>query len=409
MFMFGWCENCQAIAIEGLCPKHGETRPIPAINKVDICPLPEFEKQFLNDQMDGLTLGDQIFILYGDRLRRKLIVALDKPLVEIKVKKDGVEFMPLVKGEVVGMDHASLWDANSYRLNRLTMVSKSFAAQELRTNNNAIMLFSAGKDSMVLAHLLHEHRLKKVFIDTGIEFPENYSFINTLKEKGWDIDIAKAETSFFTLLPMMSYPQYGNRWCCKTQKFGPSEKYIKEHFGQDEVLVFDAERRWESLYRLHEPFKRQNRHIANQCNVHPMLDWTAMDAWIYTWRHELPINELYHYYDRGGCWPCPFGIMYRSFVMERAHPKFYRFLEKMAVTSHSEGFSIRACTDGKPMKHLTFSDERLLHAVAALLPDICDHFELHVDKKVICVPADLSRTKLRALANRARYTLIKAG
>jgi hypothetical protein len=95
--------------------------------------------------------------------------------------------------------------------------------------------------------------------------------------------------------------------------------------------------------------------------------------------------------------------------MEHAHPKFYRFLEKMGLTSHSEGFSVRACTEGRPMKHLTFSDESLLNAVAALLPDMCDHFELHVDEKVICVPADLSRTKLRALVSRARYGLIKAG
>jgi phosphoadenosine phosphosulfate reductase len=321
MFMFGWCEDCQAIAIEGLCPKHGETRPIPTINKVDVCPLPEFEKEFLNDHLDGLTLGDRIFIVYGDRSSRKLVVALDKPLVEIKVKKDSVDFISLVKGEVIGMEPDSFWDANSYRLDRLTKVSKSFARQELKSNKNAIILFSAGKDSVVLAHLLQERGLKKVFIDTGIEFPETYAFIDVLKKQGWDIDVAKAETSFFTLLPKMGYPQYGHRWCCKTQKFGPSEKYIKEHFGEEQVLVFDGERRWESLYRLHEPFKRQNRHILNQYNVHPMIDWTAMDAWIYTWRNRLPVSELYYYYDRGGCWPCPFGLMYRSFIMEHAYPK----------------------------------------------------------------------------------------
>jgi hypothetical protein len=60
------------------------------------------------------------------------------------------------------------------------------------------------------------------------------------------------------------------------------------------------------------------------------------------------------------------------------------------------------------MKHLTFSDERLLNAVAALLPDMCDNFELHSNKNVICVPANLSATKLKALVNRARYALINA-
>jgi 3'-phosphoadenosine 5'-phosphosulfate sulfotransferase (PAPS reductase)/FAD synthetase len=406
--MFGWCEGCQAIAIEGLCPKHGETKPIPTINKVDVCPLPEFEKDFLNDQIDGLTLGNRLFILYGDRQTRKLIVALDKPLVEIKVKKDGVDYVPLVKGEVMGMDPDALWDANSYRLDRLTTVSKSFAKQELRSNKNALILFSGGKDSVVLSHLLQEHKLKKLFIDTGMEFPEVYAFIKVLKKQGWDIDTAKANTSFFELLPSMGYPQYGNRWCCKTQKFEPSQKYIQEHFGEEVVLVFDAERRWESLYRLHEPFKRQNRHIPQQYNVHPMIDWTAIDAWIYTWRNKLLVNELYLNYDRGGCWPCPFGLMYRSFIMKQAHPKLYKFLEKMGVTSNSYGVSIRSCTEGKPMKHLIFSDKRLLNAVAELLPEVCDNFELHDNKNVICVPANMSGTKLKALVNRARYTLISA-
>jgi len=407
VFMFGWCEGCRAIAIEGLCPKHGETRPIPTINKFDVCPLPEFEKEYLNDHMDGLKLGEGVFIVYGDRSLRRLVVALDKPLVEIKVKKEGVDFIPLAKGEMMGMNPDSLWDANSYRLNRLIKVSKSFARQELKLNKDAIVLFSGGKDSVALAHLLKRHGLKNVFIETGIEFPESYKFVDALKEKGWDIDIAKAEKSFFKLLPEMGYPQYGNRWCCKTQKFEPSEKYIKEHFGEKEVLVFDAERRWESLYRLHEPFKRQHRHILNQYNVHPMIDWTAMDVWIYIWRNKLPVNDIYRYYDRGGCWPCPFGLMYRGFIMEHAHPKLYKFLEKMGVTSNSYGVSIRSCTEGKPMKHLSFSDERLMNAVVKLLPDMGGAFELHSSKNVICVSANISKTRLKMLVNRARSDLIK--
>ena len=135
-----------------------------------------------------------------------------------------------------------------------------------------------------------------------------------------------------------------------------------------------------------------------------MLAWTAMDVWIYTWKNKLPVNEIYHYYDRGGCWPCPFGLTYRSFVMEHAHPKFYKFLEKVGATSKSNGVYIRSCTEGKPMKHLVFSDERLLNAVARLLPSVCDTFELHNSQKVICVPTNVSKKRLNALVTRARLT-----
>lgn len=163
MNMFGWCESCWAIALEGWCSKHGETRPIPAINKVDVCPLPEFEKEFLNDRMNELRLGEGIFLIYGDRSLRRIVIALDKPLVEIKVRKGDVSFTPLAKGEVRGMNPDSLWDANSQRLSRLIKVSKSFAKQELESNQNAIISFSGGKDSVVLAHLLEEYGVEKGF------------------------------------------------------------------------------------------------------------------------------------------------------------------------------------------------------------------------------------------------------
>jgi 3'-phosphoadenosine 5'-phosphosulfate sulfotransferase (PAPS reductase)/FAD synthetase len=245
-----------------------------------------------------------------------------------------------------------------------------------------------------------------VFVDTGIEFPECYSFIDSLKKQGWDIDVARAEKSFFMQLPENGYPEYGNRWCCKTQKFAPSEKYISEHFGNETVLVFDGERRWESLYRLNEPFKRPHRHILNQLNVHAMLDWTAMDAWMYTWKNKLPVSEIYNYYDRCGCWTCPFGLIYRSFIMKTAHPKLYRFLEKMDAMSNSCDISIHSCTEGKPMRHIEFSDKRLMQATLTLLPNLGNGFELHEGQNMICVPNGISRAKLNEVIKRARATLI---
>jgi len=402
MNMFGWCESCRAIALEGWCSKHGETEPIPEINKVDVCPLPEFEKQFINERLEGLKLGDGVFLVYGDRYLRRIVVALDKPLVEIKIRKDGTIFTPLAEGEVKGMDPFSLWEANKERLEKLVKVSKSFANQELEKNKNAIISFSAGKDSVVLSHLFEEYELTKVLIDTTIEFPETYKFIEYLKDEGWDIDIARAEKSFFKLMPQKGYPARKNRWCCKTQKFEPFERYIKEHFGNKEVLVFGGERRWEGLYRMDEPFKRQHRHIANQYSVHIMLDWTAMDSWIYTWRNNLPVNEIYQYYDRAGCWPCPFGLTYRCFVMEHAHPRLYKFLEKVGAISNYGDMAILPCGEGKQMKHMLFRDMHLMDAVTKILPDICKNFEIHRETGVICVSDTMSKAGLKALVRQAK-------
>ena len=92
--------------------------------------------------------------------------------------------------------------------------------------------------------------------------------------------------------------------------------------------------------------------------------------------------------------------------MKDAHPKLYGFLEKMDAMSNSCGVSIRSCIEGKPMKHIGFSDERLMNAVARLLPNLCDTFELHDNQNIICVPNNISRVKLNELVKRARANLI---
>ena len=130
-----------------------------------------------------------------------------------------------------------------------------------------------------------------------------------------------------------------------------------------------------------------------------MLDWTAMDVWIYTWKNQLPINKIYDYYDRAGCWPCPFGLTYRIFLMEHAHPKFHNYLQRVGATK-----SLRSYWEGKPMKNLIFSNPLLLKAVANQLPNICEKFEVHEDRRVISVPSNTSKKKLEALVREVKYS-----
>ena len=331
--MYGWCEKCNTVALEGLCSKHGKTKPISTINSIDMHPLPEFEKQIINKYLGrkGLKLGWGVFLVYMDRMYRRRIVTLDKPLIEIKLLKDGLHINPLVKNkkEINGMGIKSLCISNKSRIDRLTKIAKTFVQWELDSNENAIISFSGGKDSTVLTHLLDEFKLKKVFIDTGIEFSETYRFVTQLQKKGWDIDIARAETDFFKLCQFKNYPEYKNRWCCKTQKFVPFAAYLNKNFKKKKVLVFSAIRRWESLSRLDQPLKKQHKYITNQNTMQPILDWLSMDAWIYTWINKLPVNRLYHYFDRGGCWTCPFGLKYRFYLLRYSHPKLYKNLQRI--------------------------------------------------------------------------------
>lgn len=327
--MYGWCDKCRAVVVDGLCSKHGATRPISHINAVDIHPLSTFEKVFFNQRLKNLRLGDGIFLIYPDRMFRRKIVTLDRPLLEVKLGKNDIYLTPLVEGEVEGMTMGSLVCANSTRIARLSEVTKAFAEWELRANKNAIILFSGGKDSGVLADLLGDFKLKMVFVDTRLEFPETYRFIGELKRREWQIDIAKAQSSFFLLCNYNGYPGHGNRWCCKTQKFEPIARYLNEKYHDTNVLCFSGERRSEGIYRISQPFKKMHKHIPHQETVQPMLDWLALDIWIYTWAKQLPVNPVYEHFDRAGCWLCPFGLEYRIFLLQFTHPKLHKALTKI--------------------------------------------------------------------------------
>jgi 3'-phosphoadenosine 5'-phosphosulfate sulfotransferase (PAPS reductase)/FAD synthetase len=264
-----------------------------------------------------------------DRLNRRRIVTLDVPLLEIQYRRNDIHVTPLIEGEIQGMDIEAFLTVNQSRLNQLVEVTKSFADFELKQAKNALIAFSGGKDSIVLADILNEFHLPKVFIDTRLEFPETYSFISALREDGFQVDITKAYASFFQLVNQYGFPKHGDRWCCKSQKFGPFSRYLTDKYGDQQVLVFSAERRCEGLYRMSEPLKRQHRYIQTQITIQPLLDWLTLDVWNYIWTKKLLVNPIYKYFDRAGCWLCPFGLEYRIFLLQFTHPKLYKTLEKL--------------------------------------------------------------------------------
>ncbi len=332
--MLGWCDKCRAIAIDGLCPKHGTTRPLSHVNAIDVHPLAPFEKVLFNQQMEHMKLGEGLFLIYSDRTFRRKIITLDFPLAEVKLIKKELVVTPLVKGEVAGMELESFVDINSPRIDRLTTVTRAFALWELQHSKNAVISFSGGKDSIVLADILDNFHLDKVFIDTRLEFPETYAFIRNNGGNGDVINIARAQSTFFSLCKEKGFPKHGYRWCCKTQKFAPFAQYLNEKYGTEDVSVFTGERRWEGLYRMNQPLRKTHKHIPTQQTIQPILDWFALDIWCYIWSKKLPVNRVYEFFDRAGCWLCPFGLEYRIFLLQYTHPKLYASLVKIGGVSN---------------------------------------------------------------------------
>jgi phosphoadenosine phosphosulfate reductase len=230
----------------------------------------------------------------------------------------------------------------------MSEVSESFAEQLVQQIPNAVISYSGGKDSAVLGDILTRFGLTKVFIDTGLEFSETYEYIDKLRAEGHKIDIVRASTSFYSLVKEKGFPKAGNRWCCKTQKFEPFSRYIGERYSNQDVIVFIAERRCEAAYRTSEPFVRRHRYIPNQLTAQPLLDWLTLDIWNHIWTKGLSINPVYEFFDRSGCWLCPFGLQHRIFLLEFSHPKLHKLLLSMRLTKLKQEKERGAFANKKP-------------------------------------------------------------
>lgn len=73
------------------------------------------------------------------------------------------------------------------------------------------------------------------------------------------------------------------RWCCKTNKLGPTVRPIMGKFPGG-VLSFIGQRRYESEKRSEKPRVWRNPWVPGQVGAAPIQDWTSMHVWLYTFR-----------------------------------------------------------------------------------------------------------------------------
>ncbi|CAM2057605.1 phosphoadenosine phosphosulfate reductase [Desulfovibrionales bacterium] len=167
--------------------------------------------------------------------------------------------------------------------------------------------WTGGKDSTVALHILQQVLARRnhsetapilaLHIDTGHKFSEILIFRDVLAA-AWNLDLRilrpTVETSCFS-------PDIDTLACCAALKIAPLKAAITElgiaglitGLRADEHLS-RANRSW------HEP------HIEPlHLRCHPILDFTEMDVWAYTFDKGLPYCPLY---DQGyrslGCQPC---------------------------------------------------------------------------------------------------------
>ena len=173
----------------------------------------------------------------------------------------------------------------------------------------AIVSFSGGKDSLatLLLTLDAGRRLPVLFVDTGLEFGETVRHVReTCERHGLTLIEEKAPTdAFFGNLVHFGPPAKDFRWCCKTNKLGPTVAAINKNF-PDGVLSFIGQRKYESEARNAKPRIWSNPWTPGQIGASAIQSWSAMHVWLYIFHKKEPFNVWYtRGLDRIGCFLCP--------------------------------------------------------------------------------------------------------
>jgi sulfate adenylyltransferase subunit 2 len=181
--------------------------------------------------------------------------------------------------------------------------------------NRLAILWSMGKDSTVLVHLIRKAFFGKVpvpfvHIDTTFKFKEIYEFRDKYtKEWGLDLIIAKN----IPALQENISAQTGRFNCCHALKTEALKQEIEkrgfkalflairrdEHAIRAKERYFsqrDKEFRWDyqnQPLELWSGYYKTSVQDGAHIRVHPLLHWREIDVWRYIQRERLPVVGLY--------------------------------------------------------------------------------------------------------------------
>ncbi|MDP6860655.1 MAG: sulfate adenylyltransferase subunit CysD [Verrucomicrobiales bacterium] len=213
---------------------------------------------------------------------------------------------------------------SSYRINHLDQLESEalFVLREVAAQfDNPVMLFSGGKDSIVMAHLafkaFHPARLPfpLLHVDTGHNFPETIEYrdqfvskidarlvialVQDSIDKGRVVEetgplASRNSLQTITLLDALEEGQYdaaiggGRR---DEEKARAKERFFshRDGFGQ-----WDPKNQRPELWNIFNGRKNHGEHFR----VFPLSNWTEMDIWQYIKRENIEIPGLYFSHDR---------------------------------------------------------------------------------------------------------------
>ncbi len=265
-------------------------------------------------------------------------IAGGKTSIAVRTKQAGEPREPII------LNRKASWSqvvkANREHLKSKVSKTLNFIIKATTCSDSPLVIaLSGGKDSACILGLIVEElnwKAKVVFLDGGLEFPETVKYVEELIDH-YNLNDSyiheKAEDDFWKIAEAKGPPSRDYRWCCEVCKLKPMRKVVKKLGGKCRTLI--GQRKYESISRANQPKITPTIRVPGQVKIAPIMDWTALEVWLYLLSRHIPINPLYHQgHHRIGCYMCPSSDLAELQLVKKTHPKLWSewesFLRKWA-------------------------------------------------------------------------------
>lgn len=231
--------------------------------------------------------------------------------------------------------------------------------------DNPVLMFSGGKDSITLVHLMVKafYPLKPPFpllhVDTGHNFPEALQFRDELAERlGLDLIVRKVEDSIQKHRLKEETGKYASRNSLQAVTLLDAIEELgfdaciggarrDEEKARAKERIFSVRNdfgEWNAKQQRPEVFSMLNGRIepGENVRVFPISNWTEMDVWTYIKEENIPLPSLYFAHQRevfqrdGMLWPYSPFVQLDSDESTFEHTVRFRTVGDMTCTAAVE-------------------------------------------------------------------------
>ncbi len=164
-----------------------------------------------------------------------------------------------------------------------------------RFPDQVVLSSSFGAQAAVCLHMVtrQQPRIPVILVDTGYLFKETYQFIDVLTER-LQLNLKVYQPRFS---PVWQEARYGKLWeqglegldlYNRINKIEPMQRALKE---LDAKAWIAGLRRQQSRSRSNLPVLMRR---SERLKIHPIIDWSDRDVYLYLKRHDLPYHPLWH-------------------------------------------------------------------------------------------------------------------